>query len=269
MDDNACSSPPLSSTEETLPAVDKPIWSILHEENISKSKKTVKQKSVLKTSAKGIEKTKKPVQRGVLKELEKKAIKALKGEEEEIITNLLLSYTYFLDRLGLVHISCGFHSATFEPIFVIRACKKEISFNKVDWYSFYISLQNHTGGDLKINDDFCIGIGKEFVTIQSGKTKIVLKEGEWKVFKDMVQLFHKYMIFYICTSSYISSYVKLYIEKCVASGVSSLPFDSFFSPNFETPFNINWNRLFYEIPIFCKTKIDKNIFFTLFNFDDV
>ncbi len=225
----------------------------------------------MKTRAKGVEKTKKPVRRDVLKEIEKKAIKALSGEEEEEeITNLLLSYTYFLDKFGLVHISCDFHSTTFEPIFVIRACKKEILLNKVDWYSFYISLQSHKVGDLKINDDFCIGIGKEFVTIQSGKTKIVLKEGEWKVFKDMVQLFHKYMIFYICTSSYISSYVKLYIEKCVASGgVSSLPFDCFFSPNFETPFNINWNRLFYEIPIFCKTKIDKDIFFTLFNFDDV
>jgi hypothetical protein len=259
MDDNACTSPPSTSTETIFPS--DASWTPSIKEtilNLSKQKRCSNKRKV---------NTKKSSVETTLEEIEKRAHKLVSEEDSAVkITNLLLSYVYFLDGPGKNHISCGFHPSTFEPIFAIRSDEGEILLNKIDWYKLFLNLEERNHSNYKINENLNLHIRANFVTFETKEVKIVLSKKDWELFEKLLPLFHKYMIFYICTSSFISSYVKLYVEKCMANGAtSSLPLESFFLPEFETPFNINWNRLFYEIPIFCKSKIEKDIFFALFS----
>jgi len=55
----------------------------------------------------------------------------------------------------------------------------------------------------------------------------------------------------------ISFYFKTYLERCIQKNKTFLNVDDYFELNVSGQIILNYSRLFYEIPIYCKNKLEK------------
>lgn len=115
-----------------------------------------------------------------------------------VSTNLLLSYTYFLNSNKSSSISIGFEPEDFSSRIVISSSKKHTSFRHNDWVHLYnnshkidsffatnstINIENHYG---VIESKLKNKINRK--KINFGLRKIALREDEWKELFFLVQV---------------------------------------------------------------------------------
>lgn len=182
-------------------------------------------------------------------------------------TNLLLSYTYFLNSNGTKHVSTGFNCSNLETCFVLRGNSKEIILNCAEWLQLYINFRDHEKKIIKINEDkkISVKVNENELIFYCKKCKVVLNKNEWNTFEKYIDILHKYMMYNESAEMIVKSYFKLYIEMCLKKGLNYLDFNDYFIPNYKTNVNVNFSRLFYEIRLFCENKIQSEIFFSVMN----
>jgi hypothetical protein len=196
-----------------------------------------------------------------------------KPEEEETAkekfqnTNLLLSYTYFLNSIGTKHVSTGFNCNNLETCFVLRGNSKEIILSCEEWLQLYLNLRECGKKLIKINEEKKINVkvNENELIFYCKKSKVILNKNEWNTFQKYIDILHKYMMYNESAEMIVKSYFKLYTEKCLKKSVNYLDFNDYFIPNYKTNTTVNFSRLFYEIRLFCENKIQNEIFFSVMN----
>jgi hypothetical protein len=178
--------------------------------------------------------------------------------------NLLLAYTYFLDKLMTIHITVGYECENFEPVILIRqsgSCDN-IKFTPEEWKTFYTHMQE--------KDKYSVDI-KKILSVKKCDTLIQLKQKNvifltnLNSYNNMINLLgHVDYIFrhYIETKKMntISAYYKRIIYEIIENEVDFLKLNDFVE---ESHFSrtINYKRLYNEMLIFCEAKIKRDVFF--------
>lgn len=184
-------------------------------------------------------------------------------------TNLLLAYTYFLNESSTKYIGIGFNSETLLPNLIIRSSKKEICLSTLDWITFYTSLQEESTTDV---DDQTRKNKKKLIVKKTqenefvfrfDKEKISLTSDEWEKFKTFVNFFNSVMLYNHSAINVINFYINNYLEKCLQNNKKCLDVKEYFEPNMVGQVCLNYSRLFYEIPIYCKNKINNQLYFNI------
>lgn len=177
---------------------------------------------------------------------------------------LLLSYTYFLNNESTKFICIGYDTIHFSPIIHLNHIRKSsIIWNILDWLTFtthICSIQDflsHNSNNINISfTNFLISNCDEKIFI---KDKVSLEEveitaAEMFTLINLIDFLNTIMFHYKSCVAYIQEYYNLYVLNCSTKNVFSLSTSDYFVPPSDR-FQLNYYRLFYEIPIIFKEKL--------------
>lgn len=175
-------------------------------------------------------------------------------------SNALLSHIFFLNDCWTKHICVGFESNTFQPVAIIRSHRKQIQLNAIDWYGFFLHVKEGWNHNFAINKHFKIHRKETSVTIHYLKENITLKNEEFEFLIKLSDYIHNIFTYNYNNKLLVKQYFDFYVSKCSEKLVRFLKTEDFFTPDFIPPNAINYSRLFYEIPNFCKNQLDAENF---------
>lgn len=230
---------------------------------------------------------KKPKQ---LETLQNTSTSVLPKPSQNAPRQLLLAYTYFLSHFK--YISVGYCCTTFLPKIIfgnvnyVNTC---IELNVAEWYKFFMKLNKiydylhsckyRKPWELKLTNTLNVRINKannkntdqmtEQFVVQIFRSNNNEYMFSFKIeefiylcrFSEFLNAVLKYMI---TSTTAVKKYFDLYKEKCDTFSLPFLDYRHFFKPVEGFPFQknftdgdvssyeINYSRLFYEIPLLCK-----------------
>lgn len=200
----------------------------------------------------------------------------LEKVESKFPEQLLLQYTYYLNKDTSKQVLTGFDVDTFKPCIVMTdSCTKTVLHFSQDNWNFVLECIDNCAGFLnqerpncwattfdKVWNIFSVG---DF--IQNEERYIVIKniafDREIIFNADEFLLFYQFAPFlshilknYEDKQGYVKEYYRAYLIKCYVRDVVQLQNMHFFKTDGAT---INFFRLFSEIPIICKDKLKDDL----------
>lgn len=187
---------------------------------------------------------------------------------ENKIPDLLLSYTYFLDSLQKSLISVGYDSNLLLPTIIL--INKTNSFKIIEFYIFMNIYKlreeineyftGNESGIIKINE-FILSKNKQRVlTIRDCRIKINLKGKEWSRLYKLLPFISAVINYQHRTAYLVADYYESYLKQCLEQKVLKLHQPPILPYEIELNTSINYSRLFYELPIFCESKLFDDYF---------
>jgi hypothetical protein len=174
---------------------------------------------------------------------------------------MLLTYSYFLNKNNSKSISCGVNTETFfSNVVLSKNNKTQIIFTQPQWQEIHMFVQNNicTNEKVQIYENLYINIKNDNIILLNQRKKIILSIEEWRNLDLTFEYFNYVLIINNQYQTQLKEYFEQYVMKCVENQVSFLNSNFFFIPS--ENIQINFSRLFYEIPIECKNKLEKSIF---------
>lgn len=187
------------------------------------------------------------------------SIKHCKKPVEIVIDNLLLNRTFYLNHSHTSMIVLGFNCSTFEVEFVIRpTVGKPITSGYATWSAFYDVLKNMK---LDLGDQvLCNQLALKVVhLITFADTRVMLDHLELLNLFDIQEHLNTVMLSNNNAVITVKSYYDLYMYRCIPKRVMKLPVQDFFIPERTAYKNIEYFRLFNEIPVFCFVTISLDL----------
>lgn len=189
------------------------------------------------------------------------------------VPNLLLSYTYFLNYCHTCHITIGYDTEDFRAKIVMFKNNRINIWDIMDWNNVF------TNSDMIENFFFSDDHGVEFIEMpqyggnvnfklstRNGKKclissynnrKIVLCKDESAMLISLLSYVNSIMSWYNVTSAEVKKYYDRYLQICINNSVSKLSPDQFFTTGEQSYFNSS--RIFNELPILCRKKINDDL----------
>lgn len=215
---------------------------------VSKQVKSVKNE--VKSSVKNLEKSS-----------SKKSKKAIVIKKN--FNHLLLTYSYFLNNENTKIITIGFDSTNFSPTIQLGKIGKSIlTWNVLDWITFTFhacSIQNNLNNNINISISFTNFMihnsdGQIFIKNNISDEEIEFTSEEiWIVLK-LIEYFNTIIFHYKSCAVYVQEYYNQYVVNCASKDLFYLNTTDYFIPPADH-YQLNYYRLFYEIPIICKEKL--------------
>lgn len=180
---------------------------------------------------------------------------------------LLLAYNYFFNENNLKYISIGFDTEDFKPTVILNHIGESYTrLDLVDWICIFIAKQQDIDdafiSDIKENKKFnCArNMNIHFIAkLNALKIEnITINNNEWQTLKLLNDYVQCVMFWCKQLTVDVKNYYKLYVEKCAEKYVYFLDMTEYFIPQ-QSASRCNFSRMFYELPILCKTKLENDI----------
>lgn len=170
-------------------------------------------------------------------------------DEKSSHSELLLAYTYYLDKKQTLKIQIGFDIENFTATITFHRHQKLICrMNYLEYYAFYNEFVH---GQKKLtNKGYLLNFESN-----GRKKKITLKMEEYMRFSLMQDFIKAVMSYNSGAELNVQEYISKYIEKCIEKDKLVLEQEDFYIPMSLHIAQCNYSRLFYEIPLFLQTKI--------------
>lgn len=196
--------------------------------------------------------------------------------EEFDVPNLLLSYTYFLNKNQSCHLTLGYDIQDFRVKMVLYKNTKISILDINDWKNiiqnvgiiesfFYNNTQGlefiempHHGGNVLFK--FSTRDGKKcFISVYNNR-KVVLSKDECSILLQLSFFINSIMSWYNDAEPQIQNYYDRYIGLCIKYNVLQLS-SNHFSEICVSGRNyiFNTSRIFNEFPILCRKKIRRDL----------
>jgi hypothetical protein len=182
-------------------------------------------------------------------------------------SNLLLAYTYFLDALMTAHITVGFESESFEPVILIRQSGShgsygQIKFTPEEWSVFCTHIQEKDKYSVNIKKIIIVRKCDSLIQLKQRKVVILTNVTSYNTMINLLPHINYILKHYIeCKKmNLISDYYKLVISETLEKEVDILKLNEFVKESYFSKF-FNYKRLFNELLIFCESKIKNEIIF--------
>lgn len=193
--------------------------------------------------------------------------------------NLLLAYTYFLNDQHSSKVIIGFSTETFEAEIIFhrfKECPIYISFK--EWEKYFINfkkLEEKRSADqtellINLEDNKSKALTKILVnfTLDNDNNKIfAMFKNEHQHFLNIIEFMNVVMSYNNNASNNVKEYFNKYMEKCKAKSLFQLSFDDYYIPMNLSHVHCNYSRLFFEIPLYCSSKLFENLININFNIE--
>lgn len=195
-------------------------------------------------------------------------------KSKEIVPDLLLGYTYFLNQTHSAHITIGYDVDDFSPKIVLFKNNKFIILNIYDWSVLtandkiikeflyakkvdFIEIPNSDKGlsEFKLSTQKNI---KCLVMSQNNK-KLVLDSNECLRLYNLLTYVYSICKWYENTSKEIEEYYNQYFINCIKNETCHLSSHQFFALPEHKQISYNLSRVFTEIPILCYKKLQNDM----------
>lgn len=196
------------------------------------------------------------------------------------VPDLLLAYTYFLNKNHTCHLSVGYDNEDFTLKIVIFKNTICQSFRWEDWILLYENMEtietffsdNYNADFLELpytnnsarfkmsirNDKKCL------ISVQNNK-KLILDVQECLKLLHLMPYIHSIALWYNITSSRIEAYYNRYLQICVDNKILKLLPNHFFLIDDQNHNYCNSSRIFNELPILCQYKLSNDLYQHYFN----
>lgn len=169
--------------------------------------------------------------------------------------NLLLSYTYFLNKSHTLKISVGFDCETFEASCIFhRIGKRKIVLKYHEWNKFYYQFNAKLNMQMIKDIKESLHHGLRSVNGQS----ISINKEEAELFYNLNDFIEAVMTQYKSAELNVKEYVVEYLKLCDEQKVLRLQ-KEIYIPIQRFNVQCNYSRLFFEIPVMLKQKICNNL----------
>lgn len=208
--------------------------------------------------------------------------KKTRKKSNDIPKNLLLAYTYFLNEQHTCKIVIGFCAETFEAEIIFHRVKETpIYITFKEWENYFNNFKKIEGSTTTTNDDeFLAALIEKIDAKNTTKTLLnftwdndnnnnkklfALFKKEYTQYVNIIEFLNVVMCYNNNAVGNIKKYFTKYLEKCKAKTLFQLSFDDYYIPMEYSHVHCNYSRLFFEIPIFCSSKLFENILKINFN----
>lgn len=192
----------------------------------------------------------------------------------QLLPNLLLSYTHFLNGYAK-HISVGYDADTFQPsINITHNPISTIKLTSLDWMHLHVNSSEIKKCCLQKSsayfkwDTISISVIHSthndesiviFQHLSNISNCITLNGNDWMQIADILDLYKSIYNWLTLYASNISYYYEQYIKHCAAKNIKTLQTSDYFTIDDASKITFNQLRLFYEIPIMCKEKLELDV----------
>lgn len=193
------------------------------------------------------------------------------------VPELLLSYTYFLNSQHSCYLRVGYDTESFKLKIVLykNMIFQEWSFE--DWNNLHRNtgtiqnyFQSNDGVEIK-NDDAASSMTIRLLKRSRGKciqfqnvaAKIKIFQSEWEELFVMMDFLNTVINWCSVIWHEIEQYYNIYYQKCIQLQVNRLSPNEFFIPIPSTFNYCNFSRLFNEIPVLCKNRLQQDLYFNI------
>lgn len=207
----------------------------------------------------------------IRKDMDLTSIKLNKGDRE-YPAQLLLQYSYYLNKSATKQVLIGFDTDTFKPyILLTDSCTDTfLHFSYENWRFINECLDNCIN---YLNDDTqtcwesstdkiwkinlvgdCFENGTRTIVIKNTTfdREITFNLEELTVLNKFAPYLTRMIRHYDDKWGFVKQFYKSYLLKCFVGDVDRLPFSKFFKNEGNT---VNYFRLFNEIPVLCNDKL--------------
>lgn len=194
-----------------------------------------------------------------------------KSKHENVVPELLLSYTYFLNAEHTSYISVGLDTNNFKMKIILFKNGIYHNLQWEDWSLLYVNInviQNHFNGygvdflelpktpsDI-IHYKLSSRITEKCLILTGDNKKVVIKLKEWMSLYNLMPFINSIVTWYIHTAHDVEIFYHQYLLKCIEVKSFKLEAQHFFIPSTSaTYYQCNYSRLYQEIPLLCQNKI--------------
>lgn len=190
------------------------------------------------------------------------------------IPDLLLAYTYFLDKCHSTHITVGYDNENFTLRIILYKNSMFHTLLEDDWNVLFKNSQiidDHFSNKLEADFaelphtskavQFKLSIRKEkkcLISVENNK-KLILNAFEWKKLNEFIPYINSIVKWYSFTKMEIQRYYDRYLQLCIENNIYQLLPQHFFVTSEQSHYYYNSSRIFYEMPIICKEKLRNDL----------
>lgn len=187
---------------------------------------------------------------------------------------LLLAYTHFLNGYAK-HISIGYDADTFKPsINITHYPISTINLTPLDWMHLQVNSSEISKCCLQKScayfkfESISISVihsshnDENIVIFQhliKSSNNITLTGHDWMQIAGLLDLYTPIFNWLTLYTSNISNYYGEYVKRCAAKYIDTLKASDFFAIKDASKITFNQLRLFHEIPILCKEKLELDV----------
>lgn len=191
-----------------------------------------------------------------------------------MVPDLLLSYTYFLNNNHSCHLTIGYDVDDFTFRIILYKNNMFHTLLWEDWNLLFgnaVIIQNHFNSEygsnfLELpksngNSWFKISIRnneKCLMSVQHNK-KLVLDTTEWNKLFMLMPYINSIATWYSITWQEIENFYHRYLQTCIKKQVLILQPHEFFMPGEQYHNFYNQSRMFNELPILCRSKLEDDL----------
>lgn len=203
------------------------------------------------------------------------------------VPELLLSYTYFLNSHHSCYIRVGYDAESFKLKIVLYKNMIFQEWHFEDWNNLHrntgaIQKYFQSNEDVGIKNDDAVmaknivdprGSSMTFkllkrsrgkcIMFQTAAARIKMFQSEWEELFVMMDFLNSVINWCSVVWHEIEQYYNLYYQKCIQLQIIKLPPNEFFIPIPSTFNYCNFSRLFNEIPVLCKNRLQQDLYFNI------
>lgn len=190
------------------------------------------------------------------------------------IPDLLLSYTYFLDKYHSTHMTVGYDNENFTLRIILYKNSMFHALLEDDWTVLFKNseiIDDHFNNKLEADFaelphtsktvQFKLSHRKDkkcLISVENNK-KLILNAFEWKKLNEFIPYINSIVKWYSFTKMEIQRYYDRYLQVCIENNLYQLMPQHFFVTSEQSHYYYNNSRIFYEMPIICKEKLRNDL----------